>query len=154
MDAIAGISARPLRDGSSAAYSGFERVTFRNLVSVRNAVREVVNRAGSWAACLKVHGLFLYRHRTSGIRMADHWSDRRRGTGGLTASTSPRATRFFFEDVPGQHKTGDTAPSPAFVSDFVATSVGLAFIRAFTRLPNAKLRRRIVALVEGVADDQ
>jgi transcriptional regulator with XRE-family HTH domain len=61
---------------------------------------------------------------------------------------------FFFEDVPGQPKIGDNAPSPAFVSDFLATSDGLALARAFNRLPNAKLRRSIVAMVEGVADNQ
>jgi hypothetical protein len=56
--------------------------------------------------------------------------------------------------VPGQRKgTGEAPPSPAYVSDFLATSDGLALTRAFTRLTNAKLRRRIVDLVKEIAGD-
>src|ERR1700712_1902594 len=40
---------------------------------------------------------------------------------------------------------------PAYVSDFLATSEGLALTRAFTRITDAKLRRSIVELVEQVA---
>jgi transcriptional regulator with XRE-family HTH domain len=61
---------------------------------------------------------------------------------------------FFFEGAPGQPKMDGNAPSPAYVQDFLATSDGLALTRAFTRLPNVKLRRRIVDLVEAVADNQ
>ena len=43
------------------------------------------------------------------------------------------------------------APSPAYVSDFLATSEGLALIRAFTRISDAKLRRSIVNMVEQIA---
>jgi len=43
------------------------------------------------------------------------------------------------------------APSPAYVSDFLATSEGLALTRAFTRITDAKLRRSIVELVEQMA---
>jgi hypothetical protein len=39
------------------------------------------------------------------------------------------------------------------VSDFLATSDGLALVKAFTRIKNAKLRRSIVNLVEHVADE-
>jgi hypothetical protein len=42
----------------------------------------------------------------------------------------------------------EDAPSPAYVTDFLATSDGLALTKAFMRIPNAKLRRRIVNLVE------
>jgi transcriptional regulator with XRE-family HTH domain len=41
--------------------------------------------------------------------------------------------------------------SPAYVSDFLATSEGLALTRAFTRITEAKLRRSIVELVEQIA---
>jgi transcriptional regulator with XRE-family HTH domain len=41
--------------------------------------------------------------------------------------------------------------SPAYVSDFLATSEGLALTRAFTRISEAKLRRSIVELVEQIA---
>jgi hypothetical protein len=60
---------------------------------------------------------------------------------------------FFFEDAPGQPKPDREAQSPAFVSDFLATSDGLALTRAFTRLSSGKLRRSIVALVKDVAGD-
>ena len=41
--------------------------------------------------------------------------------------------------------------SPAYVSDFLATSEGLALTRAFTRITDAKLRRSIVEMVEQIA---
>ena len=43
------------------------------------------------------------------------------------------------------------APSPAYVSDFLATSDGLALTKAFMRITDSKLRRRIVDLVEQIA---
>ena len=61
---------------------------------------------------------------------------------------------FFFEGGPhGGGKGEGDAPSPAYVSDFLATSDGLALVKAFTRIKNAKLRRSIVNLVEHVADE-
>ena len=41
--------------------------------------------------------------------------------------------------------------SPTYVSDFLATSEGLALTRAFTRIVDSKLRRSIVDLVEQIA---
>jgi len=41
--------------------------------------------------------------------------------------------------------------SPAYVSDFLATSEGLALTRAFTQIADGKLRRSIVDLVEQIA---
>jgi transcriptional regulator with XRE-family HTH domain len=41
--------------------------------------------------------------------------------------------------------------SPSYVSDFLATSEGLALTRAFTRINDTKLRRSIVDLVEQIA---
>lgn len=62
---------------------------------------------------------------------------------------------FFFEGAP--HMPGQSgmseAPSPAYVSDFLATSDGLALTKAFMRIKNGKLRRRIVDLVEQIAED-
>ena len=46
------------------------------------------------------------------------------------------------------------APSPAYVSDFLATRDGLALTKAFMRIKDAKLRRRIVDLVEAVASER
>jgi transcriptional regulator with XRE-family HTH domain len=60
---------------------------------------------------------------------------------------------FLFEGVPGGAVSAEgvsDAPSPAYVADFLATSEGLALIRAFTRIPDLKLRRAIVDLVERI----
>ena len=62
---------------------------------------------------------------------------------------------FFFEGAP--HLPGTAAaiaadaPSPAYVSDFLATSDGLALTKAFQKIADGKLRRRIVELVEQIA---
>jgi transcriptional regulator with XRE-family HTH domain len=66
---------------------------------------------------------------------------------------------FFFEGVPSprteQRAEGlAEAPSPAYVSDFLATSDGLALTKAFVRITDAKLRRRIVDLVEQIAGEE
>jgi len=45
------------------------------------------------------------------------------------------------------------APSPTYVSDFLATSDGLALTKAFMRIEDAKLRRRIVDLVQQIAGE-
>ena len=63
---------------------------------------------------------------------------------------------FFFEGAPsaqthGRHDGMNEAPSPAYVSDFLATSDGLALTKAFMRIDDSKLRRRIVDLVEQIA---
>jgi transcriptional regulator with XRE-family HTH domain len=59
---------------------------------------------------------------------------------------------FLFEGGPGGALNGlGEAPSPAYVSDFLATSEGLALTRAFTRISDSKLRRSIVDLVEQIA---
>lgn len=63
---------------------------------------------------------------------------------------------FFFEgapSLPGQTPGVAEAPSPAYVADFLATSDGLALTKAFMRLKDARLRRRIVDLVEAIARD-
>ena len=46
------------------------------------------------------------------------------------------------------------APSLAYVTDFLATSDGLALAKAFMRIKDAKLRRRIVELVVQIVDAQ
>ena len=64
---------------------------------------------------------------------------------------------FFFEGAPdmpgGRAPAGKEAPSPAYVSDFLATSDGLALTKAFMRISDSKLRRRIVDLVEQIAGE-
>ena len=64
---------------------------------------------------------------------------------------------FFFEGAPNLHSSADggkEAPSPAYVSDFLATSEGLSLTKAFMRIKQPKLRRRIVDLVEEIAGDE
>jgi len=64
---------------------------------------------------------------------------------------------FFFEGAPtlpgGRTDGMGEAPSPAYVSDFLATSDGLSLTKAFMKIKDAKLRRRIVDLVEQIAGD-
>ena len=64
---------------------------------------------------------------------------------------------FFFEGAPhqpGQPKGLGVAPLPTYVSDFLATTDGLALTKAFMRIKKPKLRRRIVDLVEEIAGDE
>jgi len=66
---------------------------------------------------------------------------------------------FFFDGaphVPGAPRSDGVAeaPSPAYVSDFLATSDGLALTKAFMRISDTKLRRRIVELVEQIATSE
>jgi transcriptional regulator with XRE-family HTH domain len=61
---------------------------------------------------------------------------------------------FFFEGAPSsspQPHGAHEAPSPTYVSDFLATSDGLALTKAFMEIKEPKLRRRIVDLVEEIA---
>ena len=67
---------------------------------------------------------------------------------------------FFFEGAPAagggtHHGAGmSEAPSPAYVSDFLATQDGLALTKSFMRIKSTKLRRRIVDLVEQIAGEE
>ena len=63
---------------------------------------------------------------------------------------------FFFEGAPGLPGTAnetDAAPPPAYVTDFLATSSGLALTRAFMRIEDMTLRRSIIRLVEEITAD-
>jgi transcriptional regulator with XRE-family HTH domain len=64
---------------------------------------------------------------------------------------------FFFEgapEIPGQTTGKNEIPSPTYISDFLATSEGLALTKAFTVIREGKVRRRIVDLVEEIAGAQ
>jgi transcriptional regulator with XRE-family HTH domain len=64
---------------------------------------------------------------------------------------------FFFEGAPhltGQPEGIGAAPSSAYLSDFLASTDGLALSKAFMRIKEPKVRRRIVALVEEIACDE
>jgi transcriptional regulator with XRE-family HTH domain len=59
---------------------------------------------------------------------------------------------FFFEQAPGpsSHGRSFAEASPAYVNDFLASSDGLALLKAFMRIDDSTLRRSIVRLVEGI----
>jgi transcriptional regulator with XRE-family HTH domain len=64
---------------------------------------------------------------------------------------------FFFEGAPvPEGATGGfgESPSPAYVSDFLATADGLALTKAFMKVKDSKVRRRIVDLVEAIASEE
>jgi transcriptional regulator with XRE-family HTH domain len=58
---------------------------------------------------------------------------------------------FFFDGTldSGEFKAID--PKSLFVSDFLASSEGVALVKAYMKIKNAKLRRCIVQLVEQVS---
>lgn len=85
-----------------------------------------------------------------------------KGTNRIGASRLQQISRilqvpvsFFFEGAPAGSEAHGLleAPSPSYVSDFLATSDGLALTKSFMRIKDPKLRRRIVDLVEQIAGD-
>ena len=61
---------------------------------------------------------------------------------------------FFFADAPGQEPTELTGMSEGkshFVVDFINSGEGLQLNRAFARITDAKIRRRIIDLVKALA---
>jgi transcriptional regulator with XRE-family HTH domain len=61
---------------------------------------------------------------------------------------------FFFEGAPHARVHHHDAPSLEYISDYLATSDGLNLTKAFMQIPDAKLRRAIVNLVEQIADSE
>ena len=66
---------------------------------------------------------------------------------------------FFFEGAPQVDgvqtpSSLDKAPTPAYVSDFLASTDGLALTRAFTQILDTKVKQRIVALVEQLSSGE
>jgi transcriptional regulator with XRE-family HTH domain len=65
---------------------------------------------------------------------------------------------FFFEGAPSGDIIMATGfgelPQSNFVSDFMATSEGVQLTRAFVRLSDAQVRRRLIDLVEALAASQ
>ncbi len=69
---------------------------------------------------------------------------------------------FFYEGAPQLDPAGVGPPSgdglaeqptPTYVSDFLSTADGLHLMRAFVRVKDAKVRKRIVDLVEALTSD-
>lgn len=64
---------------------------------------------------------------------------------------------FFFEDAPGHSATkGGLAEDSQtnFVVDFINSAEGLQLNRAFVKISDPKVRRKIVDLVKTLADDE
>lgn len=67
---------------------------------------------------------------------------------------------FFYEGAP--HVEGvpaptdglSEAPTPPYVADFLSTADGLHLMRAFVRVRDSRVRKRIVDLVEALAGDE
>ena len=64
---------------------------------------------------------------------------------------------FFFEDAPGQVGGGPKGlaedGSTSYVVDFLNSAEGLQLNRAFVRVSDPKVRRKIIDLVKALADD-
>ena len=63
---------------------------------------------------------------------------------------------FFFEGLPtpkNASKQTANAPSPAYVSDFLASSDGLSLVKSYTRIKSPDLRRVIVNFVKALAGE-
>ncbi len=62
---------------------------------------------------------------------------------------------FFFEDVPGEQSDSQSgfseATSSNYVVDFLSSSEGLQLNRAFVKIGDAKVRRKLVDLVKALA---
>lgn len=59
---------------------------------------------------------------------------------------------YFFPES-GPEASGIKEESATFMMDFLSTSEGLDLTRAFTRIQNPKVRRKIVELVRALAED-
>nr|WP_304363747.1 helix-turn-helix domain-containing protein [Jiella sp. LLJ827] len=62
---------------------------------------------------------------------------------------------FFFEDAPGsggQKAAGLEEHGSDYVVDFLSTSEGLQLNRAFVRIADPKVRRRVIELIKTLAD--
>jgi transcriptional regulator with XRE-family HTH domain len=60
---------------------------------------------------------------------------------------------YFFPDPSPQAQGGMKEESATFMMDFMSTSEGLDLSRAFTRIKNPKVRRKIVELARALAED-
>ena len=64
---------------------------------------------------------------------------------------------FFFEDAPGEPSldpSGFSEPSSStYVVDFLSSSEGLQLNRAFVKISDPKVRKKIVDLVKTLSDD-
>jgi transcriptional regulator with XRE-family HTH domain len=72
-----------------------------------------------------------------------------------TVLSVPVAFLFEGAPVPDGSVSGLSEPaSPVYVSEFLATSEGLALTKAFMKVKDPKVRRRIVDLVEAIVAEE
>jgi transcriptional regulator with XRE-family HTH domain len=60
---------------------------------------------------------------------------------------------YFFPDAASAAPGGMKEESAVFMMDFLSTSEGLELSRAFTRIRDAKVRRKVVELVRALAEE-
>ncbi|WP_421854779.1 helix-turn-helix domain-containing protein [Oricola sp.] len=62
---------------------------------------------------------------------------------------------FFFEDVPGETSgvDGMQETGSAYVVNFLSSAEGMQLNRAFMKIPDQKVRRRVIELVKALAED-
>jgi transcriptional regulator with XRE-family HTH domain len=58
--------------------------------------------------------------------------------------------QFFFEGAPSTVSIGNADLHMDFVTEFITTDEGLTIARAFSKIKDARLKRRIADLVEGL----
>jgi hypothetical protein len=77
---------------------------------------------------------------------------------GGDSTVLPRPSQpFFFEGAPqssARPQIVGEAPSPTYLTEFLATSDGLALVNAFRRIKTVSVKRSIVRLVEELTDDE
>ena len=63
---------------------------------------------------------------------------------------------FFFEGAPHVSSQGVVSSdvAPGYVADFLSTSEGVQLTRAFVRITDPKVRRRLISLVKAMAGDE
>ena len=65
---------------------------------------------------------------------------------------------FFFEDAPGSNNDGQPGfaedNDATYVVDFLSSNEGIQLTRAFTKISDPKVRRKIIDLVKPLADDE
>jgi transcriptional regulator with XRE-family HTH domain len=61
---------------------------------------------------------------------------------------------FFFEGVPHVTSVAASDVAPGYVADFLSTSEGVQLTRAFVRITDPKVRRRLISLVKAMAGDE
>jgi len=66
------------------------------------------------------------------------------------AETLQVPVSWFFEGTGGKMRKSDGSENA--IDNFVATTDGVALVRAFTAIPDAKVRRAIVELVQRIAE--